>query len=179
MKKLVIVILMLVINIGVFSQVLPTITWRQGDLSKLNWGMSKVEVEKALGIKLKQWNDYRLATSYTTNYSGTWINNVRISFNCKSFTADLSFYDDKLYGIWFCTNANLKSLLTNILGEGVSNNTYPSDKNQREWWDNTTYLSADYEIGSVWIQKWGISDKAYNRDDNKNSFSRYLRLIKQ
>ena len=178
MKKSVLFVFLFLIGLCSFAQELPSIIWRQGDLGKLDWGMTRTEVEQALEVTLKIWNENDLVTSYTTSYNGTWINNVRISFNCRpSFIAQFEFYQNKLFSIWFCTTGNVKDVLTSTFGSGVSNDTYPLDENQRDWYDNDTYINADFKVGCVLIENWAINDKAYNRDLMRNGYNRYLRTV--
>lgn len=64
---------------------------------------------------------------------------MRFGFNCKLLGgAGLSFNEGKLFQMWFCTNTDLKEIMTRNFEPGVRHSYY-TDDNKREWWDATTY----------------------------------------
>lgn len=164
MKKIVIILLVLIVSMSTYSQNLPTLNWRQGNFGKINLGMTKSEVEQALGVKLKFWRGDNLNSEYTLNYTNTWINNERISFSCRGrIHSELIFFRDRLFIIWFCTNANIKSILTRKFGPGSE--IYFGDENERRWRDENIKIDVSYKNGSVWIEDLKISAESAKSND--------------
>ena len=147
------------------SQKSPNLTWAQGGLKGLRWGMSKKEVERVLGVELRLYSEGRTVTDYTTNLTTTWIENTRIGFRCKTMTAQLSFYYDKLFSLFFCTNRPPISIISSKFGPGAPHPNFPNNNDHREWWDAKTRIAAYNAKGSsIFIQSWRASDRAYDRD---------------
>ena len=158
------------------SQISPNITWAQGGLSGLRWGMSKKEVERVLGVRLSHsfYDNFHNVTQYTTNLTTTWIKNTRIDFSCKKITSEISFHHDKLFYLWFCTNRPPISIISSKFGPGAPDTTYPNDNDRREWWDAKTKLEAsNANGGDVMISDWRESDKIYERD-HSDDYEWYL-----